>query len=163
MNVGLEQLIHGDFAERVAVTLRATGLSADRLELDLDEKILEEQGSELSATLDRLSEIGIRLAVDDFGRGLSSIPRLRRYPVKALKLDPALVRGVGKDEDSEAVVEAVGSLATTLGLEIYARGVEDPGQQAFLCALGCQLQQGPLFGRPLRAEEFAAFLASAAQ
>jgi len=163
VNVGLEQLIHGDFAERVAVTLRATGLSADRLELDLDEKILEEQGSELSATLDRLSEIGIRLAVDDFGRGLSSIPRLRRYPVKALKLDPALVRGVGKDEDSEAVVEAVGSLATTLGLEIYARGVEDPGQQAFLCALGCQLQQGPLFGRPLRAEEFAAFLASAAQ
>lgn len=163
VNVGIEQVIHGDFAERVAATLRSTGLSPQRLELDLDEKVMAEDGSNLAETLRRLAEIGVRLAVDDFGRGLSSIPRLRRYPLKAIKLDPALVRGVGKSEDSEAVVEAISGLAATLGLEVYARGVEEAGQQAFLCALDCQLQQGPLFGRPMPAHEFEAFLAGSAQ
>ncbi|HRP25190.1 EAL domain-containing protein [Thauera sp.] len=163
VNVGIEQLIHGDFAERVAASLRSSGLPPQRLELDLDEKVMAEDGSNLAETLRRLAEIGVRLAVDDFGRGLSSIPRLRRYPLKAIKLDPALVRGVGRSEDSEAVVEAISGLAATLGLEVYARGVEEPGQQAFLCALDCQLQQGPLFGRPMPACEFEAFLAASAQ
>jgi len=131
------------------------------LELDLDEKVLALDSPTLAATLERIAATGVRLSIDDFGRGLSSIPRLRRYPLAALKLDPELVRGVGRSEDSEAIVEAVGALAGTLGLEIYARGVEHRGQQAFLCALDCHLQQGPLFGRPLAAREFAASIAAA--
>lgn len=155
VNVSVEQLMRGDFAARVATTLRTSGLKAERLELDLDEKVLALDSPTLAATLERIAATGVRLSIDDFGRGLSSIPRLRRYPLAALKLDPELVRGVGRSEDSEAIVEAVGALAGTLGLEIYARGVEHRGQQAFLCALDCHLQQGPLFGRPLAAREFA--------
>ena len=90
-----------------------------------------------------------------------SIPRLRRYPLKAIKLDPELVRGVGHDEDSEAIVEAVTRLATSLGLEVFARGVESPAQRDFLCALDCHLQQGPLFGQPMTAQEFSRFVRSA--
>ena len=125
------------------------------LELDLDEKVLETDNADLLATMKALNAMGVRLAIDDFGRGVSSIPRLRRYPLKALKLDPALVRGVGHDEDSEAVVEAIASLATTLGLEVFARGVETPAQRDFLRALDCHLQQGPLFGAPMNAHAFA--------
>ncbi len=161
VNVAVEQLMHGDFARNVREALQDSGLAAERLELDLDEKVLEEDGAGLHDTLRAISAMGVRLAVDDFGRGLSSIPRLKRYPVKALKLDPALVRDVGKSEESEAIVEAIASMAGTLGLDVFARGVEDAAQQAFLCALDCHLQQGPLFGRPLPEREFAVFLETA--
>lgn len=163
VNVALEQLLRGDFAERVAAILRDSGLPAERLELDLDERVLEVDSAGLPATLDSLAAQGLRLAIDDFGRGLSSIPRLRRYPVTALKLDPALVAGVGRDEDSEAIVEAISCLAAPLGLKVYARGVESRGQQAFLCALGCHLQQGPLFGQPVPAAQFGTYPRGRAQ
>ena len=163
VNVSTEQLLRGDFVERVAAILHRTDLAPERLELDLDERIFEMDAAGLEATLNELAARRIRLAIDDFGRGLSSIPRLRRYPLKAVKLDPALVSGVGHDEDSEAIVEAISGLAATLGLEIYARGVDKKGQQAFLSALGCHLQQGPLFGPSLTAQAFAAFIARGAQ
>lgn len=158
VNVSIEQLLRGDFAQRVAAILHRTDLAPERLELDLDERIFEMDGIGLAATLAELAGRRVRLAVDDFGRGLSSIPRLRRLPLRAIKLDPALVGGVGRDEDSEAIVEAISALAATLGLEIYARGVDNSGQQAFLSALGCHLQQGPLFGPAMAGPAFATFL-----
>jgi EAL domain-containing protein (putative c-di-GMP-specific phosphodiesterase class I) len=163
VNVSTEQLLRGDFAHRVGAILHRSGLAPERLELDLDERIFEMDAAGLEATLKELAAHRIRLAVDDFGRGLSSIPRLRRYPLKAVKLDPALVSGVGRDEDSEAIVEAISALATTLGLEVYARGVDKKGQQAFLSALGCHLQQGPLFGPSMAAPAFAALIARKSQ
>src|SRR5690606_31118159 len=86
VNVSTEQLLRGDFVERVAAILHRTDLAPERLELDLDERIFEMDAAGLEATLDELAARRIRLAVDDFGRGLSSIPRLRRYPLKAVKL-----------------------------------------------------------------------------
>ena len=161
VNIATEQLLQGDFAECVRLVLEDSALAPTCLELDLDEKVLESDSLQLLATLKALSAMGVRLAIDDFGRGLSSIPRLRRYPLKAIKLDPELVRGVGHDEDSEAIVEAVTRLATSLGLEVFARGVESPAQRDFLCALDCHLQQGPLFGQPMTTQEFSRFVRSA--
>ena len=158
VNIATEQLLQGDFAECVRLVLEDSALAPTCLELDLDEKVLESDSPQLLATLKALSAMGVRLAIDDFGRGLSSIPRLRRYPLKAIKLDPELVRGVGHDEDSEAIVEAVARLATSLGLEVFARGVESPAQRDFLCALDCHLQQGPLFGQPMTTQDFSRFV-----
>lgn len=158
VNVAIEQVMRGDFADAVERALGHAGLPADRLELDLDEGILATDNDHVRTTLGQLAGRGIRLAIDDFGRGLSSIPRLRRYPVRALKLAPGLVQGVGSSEDSEAVVEAIAGMAGSLGLKIFARGVSDAAQQAFLSALGCHLQQGPLFGTPLATDAFAAYL-----
>ncbi len=163
VNVSTEQLLRGDFAQRVAAILHRTDLAPERLELDLDERIFEMEAGGLEATLNELAARKVRLAIDDFGRGLSSIPRLRHYPLKAVKLDPALVSGVGRDEDSEAIVEAISGLAATLGLEVYARGVDRKGQQAFLSALGCHLQQGPLFGPSMASQAFAALIARGVQ
>lgn len=159
VNIAIEQLTRGDLAERVRHALKTSGLPATRLELDLDERVLNEENGKVLATLTALHDLGVRLAIDDFGRGLASIPRLKRYPVQALKLDPALVKEVGTREDSEAIVEAIASMAGVLGLDVLARGVESRPQQAFLSALGCRLQQGPLFGRPMNADEFREYLA----
>ena len=158
VNIAIEQLMRGDLAERVRHALASSGLPATRLELDLDERVLNEENGKGLATLNVLHDLGVRLAIDDFGRGLASIPRLKRYPVQALKLDPALVKEVGMREDSEAIVEAISSMASVLGLDVLARGVESGPQQAFLAALGCHLQQGPLFGRPMNTDEFRDFL-----
>ena len=158
VNIATEQLLQGDFAECVRLVLEDSALAPACLELDLDEKVLESDSPQLLSTLKALSAMGVRLAIDDFGRGLSSIPKLRRYPLKAIKLDPELVRGVGHDEDSEAIVEAVARLATSLGLEVFARGVESPAQRDFLCALDCHLQQGPLFGQPMTTQDFSRFV-----
>lgn len=163
VNVATEQLLHGDFAECVRLILENSNLAPDRLELDLDERILETDSPSLLQTMTTLSAMGVRLAIDDFGRGMSSIRRLKRYPLKAVKLDPDLVRGVGRDEECEAVVEAMAGMAATLGLEVFARGVETRAQQDFLCALDCHLQQGPLFGPPLDAQAFVRSLRAAIQ
>lgn len=159
VNVAAEQLAAEDFAARVRAALESGGLSPENLELDLDEGVLVADRGWLGPKLQALAELGVRLAIDDYGRGLSSIPQLRRYPLRAIKLDPALVAGVGRSEESEAIVEAIANMATVLGLEVFARGVEDAAQQAFLRALGCHLQQGPLYGLPMTADEFARYLA----
>lgn len=158
VNVAIEQIMQGDLVDQVRDALRSTGLEAGRLELDLDEQVLKEDNRRIVDTLSALHADGVRLAIDDFGRGLSSVPRLKRYPVKALKLDPALVREVGSSEEHEAIVEAITCMAAPLGLQVFARGVEDEAQQAFLSALDCHLQQGPLFGPPMSAAAFATYL-----
>ncbi len=159
VNIAIEQIMQPGFAGRVQQALADAALPPARLELDIDEQILGEDGACVADTLATLAGLGVRLAVDDFGRGASAIPKLKRYPLQALKLDPALVRDVGRSEESEAIVEAIASMADVLGLRIFARGVEDGAQQAFLSALGCHLQQGPLFGKPMTQAEFASFLA----
>ncbi|WP_286164365.1 EAL domain-containing protein [Azoarcus sp. DN11] len=159
VNVALEQLLHGNLAERVHHALNASGLEPAQLELDLDERVLNDEHSRLSGVLQAIAGTGVRLAIDDYGRGLSSIPRLKRYPLSALKLDPFLVREVGIREDSEAIVEAIAGMAGILRLEVVARGVETEAQEAFLSALDCHLQQGPLFGQPMGADAFRTFLA----
>jgi diguanylate cyclase (GGDEF)-like protein len=158
VNIAIEQLLQGDLVASVTRALASSGLPAERLELDLDEQVLEEDSTRIRETLHALAALGVRLAIDDFGRGLSSIPRLKRYPIRALKLNPDLVRGVGKSEENEAIVEAIASMAAMLGLEVFARGVEDDAQQAFLRALDCHLQQGPLFGAPMETSAFADYL-----
>jgi EAL domain-containing protein (putative c-di-GMP-specific phosphodiesterase class I) len=155
VNLSIERLLAPGLADTVRRALRDSGLPARLLELDLPEQTLELDNARSLETLRELRSSGVRLAIDGFGAGLSSIARLRRAAVHAVKLDPEIVRGVGKDEDSEAIVEAIGAMAGALGLEVHARGVEDRGQQAFLVALGCHLQQGALFGPPVDAQQFA--------
>lgn len=155
VNVATEQLLLDGFAEALASLLARSGFEPARLELDLDESVLATDNAAIAQATASLGALGVSLAIDDFGRGLASIPRLRRYPVRTLKLDPALVAGVGHCEDSEASVEAIVSMGSSLGLGIVARGVSTAAQRDFLAALGCWLQQGPLYGPPLDPVAFA--------
>lgn len=159
VNIARGQILDDKLHERVTLALQRSGLAPERLQLDFEENILLDDQSRIAPTLEALHALGVRLAIDDFGRGATSIPRLRRYPVGAIKLDPGLVSGVGHDEASEAVVEAIGAMAGILGLKVLARGVSTHPQQDFLIALGCHLQQGPLFGKPETVADFASQLA----
>lgn len=158
VNIAIEQILHGALVQQVTTALSESGIEPQRLELDLDEQVLVAAEDEVAPILHALAALGVRLAIDDFGHGLSTIRRLKRYPIQALKLDPELVRQVGRLDESDAVVESIVCMARPLGLKVLARGVENEAQQAFLLALECDLQQGPLFGPPMTAPDFGSFL-----
>jgi EAL domain-containing protein (putative c-di-GMP-specific phosphodiesterase class I) len=110
------------------------------------------------AGLRRLSEMGVRLAVDDFGAGYSSLSYLRRLPVNEVKIDRSFVEGMATDEGDLAIVRAVVALARHFGLVVVAEGVESERTVSLLEDLGCDVGQGFLFSRPLPFERFEAWL-----
>ena len=156
VNLSREQALDPALMTHLRTALANTGLAPARLELDFDEALWNEP--DVDAVVRAAHELGVRVAIDDFGRGAFPLAALRSTPVHAIKITPALVRGVGYDENSEALVEAICRMAETLGLDVLARGVETQAQQSFLLALGCRLQQGPLFGPPLPGPTFRTYL-----
>jgi EAL domain-containing protein (putative c-di-GMP-specific phosphodiesterase class I) len=105
--------------------------------------------------LRRLKDLGVKLAVDDFGAGYSSLAYLRRFPVDYLKIDRSFIHGLGRSLDDTVLVSGVISLAQSLNLAVVAEGVETAAQREKLRELGCDFAQGFLFARPLPAEEAA--------
>jgi EAL domain-containing protein (putative c-di-GMP-specific phosphodiesterase class I) len=129
--------------------LRESGLNPDRLWLEITESVLMEDPDAAVNALERLRALGVHLSVDDFGTGYSSLAYLRRFPVDALKVDRSFVAGLGRDPEDSAIVEAVVSMAHSLGLSVIAEGVETDGQLARLRDLGCELAQGFYFAAPV--------------
>jgi len=162
LNLSPKQLLEGDVTSDVAEALSRSGLESDSLVLELGESsVLDhlELASKLAAGLDRL---GVQLAIDDFGKDLTAIDFVLRYPVRALKLNRALVDAVETQEESRAVIRHICSLARERGIRVTAVGVETESQLARLDDLGCDAAQGFLFYRPMSGEDVAEVLAAAA-
>jgi EAL domain-containing protein (putative c-di-GMP-specific phosphodiesterase class I) len=121
------------------------------VELEVTDRV-EADDEELTAALDRLRALGVRLAIDDFGTGTSVIARLQRHPINTLKIDRSLVQSLGGDAADELVIKALVTLGTMLGLDVVAEGVETESQLALLRSTGCTLAQGFLFSRPVPPE-----------
>ena len=149
VNLSAKQFAQPDLSERVGRVLQATGLAGHHLQLEITESAVMEHAGAATAVLAQLRALDVQLAVDDFGTGYSSLSYLKRFPLDTLKIDKAFVRGLGKDPDDTAIVQAIVSLAHTLGLQVTAEGVETTKQVRRLQALGCTLAQGYLFARPL--------------
>jgi diguanylate cyclase (GGDEF)-like protein/PAS domain S-box-containing protein len=152
VNVSARQLAGGDFTELVAAVLEETGLEAELLCLELTESAVIESGA--MATLEGLKRLGVRLAIDEFGTGWSSLGHLRRFPIDIVKLDRSFVSGLGREPQDASIAAAINSLAHALGLSTVAEGNETGEQLAVLAALGCDLGQGYLFARPAPVEAF---------
>ncbi|MCU1594198.1 MAG: Sensory box histidine kinase [Frankiales bacterium] len=149
VNVSARQLQQPDLVDVVADVLATSGLSPDRLVLEITETatVADIEGAILR--LEELKGLGLQLALDDFGTGYSPLSYLRRFPVDYLKIDRSFVRGVAKSEEDKAIVRGVIDMAHALGLRAVAEGVEEVEQQEVLRALGCDLGQGYLWMRPV--------------
>jgi EAL domain-containing protein (putative c-di-GMP-specific phosphodiesterase class I) len=159
VNLTATQLQRPDLARTVEAVLRETGLEASSLSLDITEtgyiKALEGN----TAALDELKRLGVRISIDDFGVGYSSLSYLKRLPADTLKIDKSFVRGLGEDEKGTVIIQMIADLARTLGMEIVAEGVESEEQAERLREMGCDLAQGYHFAEPLPREAVSGFLA----
>ena len=138
--------------------LRETGLAPERLELEITESALIEDHDGAQATLVALRSRGVRVAMDDFGTGYSSLAYLRRFPLDKLKIDGMFVRCLDSEQEAQAVVTAIISLARALHLETTAEGIETGEQMVMLRALGCDDVQGYLIAKPMPGQDVDAFL-----
>jgi len=155
VNLSVRQLGRSDIVEVVQSALRESGLSPDALELEITESVIMNVDDAIGV-LQRLHDMGVRLAVDDFGTGYSSLAYLKLLPINALKIDRSFVVGIGDNLGDESIIQAVIGLARSLGLSTVAEGVETALQLAFLRQAGCDQIQGYYFGRPQPADAFIA-------
>lgn len=153
VNVSARQLLDPDFSNSVCEALRHHGLSADLLELELTESQLMRDQEKCRRALIALQQHGIRITIDDFGTGHSSLSRLLALPVSRVKIDRALTHDVGSSRNAEAIVRATVSMAHHLDLDVVAEGVETEAQLNFLRESGADKLQGYLISRPLSADD----------
>jgi diguanylate cyclase (GGDEF)-like protein len=159
VNVSARQLVQSDIVEVVRGALERSGLPADALCLEITESAVMRDPEAAHATLTLVKELGVKVALDDFGVGFSSLAQLKEMlPLHALKVDRSFISGIADDERNSAIVAAVVMLANTLGLTAIAEGVETEAQALQARALGCDVSQGYYFTAPEPAAMIAARL-----
>jgi EAL domain-containing protein (putative c-di-GMP-specific phosphodiesterase class I) len=135
----------------VEKALKRSGLAPNRLEIELTESVVLDGAESTVDVLSRLKQVGVSIAVDDFGPGYSSLSYLRRMPIDKVKMDQTFVRDIVTDHGDSAIVQAVIAMSHHLKLSVVAKGVETEPQAAFLRHCRCDVAQGVLFGAPMPA------------
>ena len=154
VNVSPDQLQNPQFVTVVTSALAASGLSAERLELEVTESVFMHEGLGATKVLERILDLGVRLSLDDFGTGYSSLGYLSRTRFSTIKIDRSFVQGASKGvKEAIAIIRAVVALAQSLGMATTAEGVETEAEHRMVQELGCTKVQGYYFGRPLPVEE----------
>ena len=159
VNLSAHQFAQPTLVDDIRATLEASGLPADRLELEITESVLLDEGEASATALRAIRDLGVGLVLDDFGTGYSSLSYLRRLPLDTIKIDRSFVAGIDDDNSNLPIVEAVIALAHGLGIEVVAEGIETAGQLARLRDLVCDRGQGYWFARPQPPEALDALLA----
>jgi diguanylate cyclase (GGDEF)-like protein/PAS domain S-box-containing protein len=148
INLSPAQFMHGDVVGLVHSILLETGLAPGRLELEITEGVLIEDFDRGLALLRRLKSLGVRVSMDDFGSGYSSLSYLQAFPFDKIKIDRAFVMNLGRNPQSASIVRAVIGLGHGLEMSIVAEGVETQEQLSFLAEEGCDAVQGYFIGKP---------------
>lgn len=154
VNVSGRQLQRGRLLTAVFAALSEAGLPPSGLCIEITESAVLADVAEAKSTLERLSQMGVAIVVDDFGTGYASLTYLRQLPLAALKIDRTFIRDLATDPDSAAIVDATVAMAHRLNLKVVAEGVEGAEQLAFLRDRGCEMVQGYYFSRPVPAPSF---------
>ncbi|HTH27159.1 MAG TPA: EAL domain-containing protein [Sphingobium sp.] len=154
VNMSAEQFYDPEILTKIVSALSSSGLSPQRLELEVTESIFMRDGNDITRLLDSIMGLGVRLALDDFGTGYSSLGYLSRTRFKTIKIDRSFVVGAAEGKlECVAIVKAVIALAQSLDIKTVAEGVETEEQLKVVCDLGCTKIQGYYFGRPMRAAD----------
>jgi diguanylate cyclase (GGDEF)-like protein/PAS domain S-box-containing protein len=151
VNISARQFHAPNLCERLVEILRTHDFPAGSIELEITESMALSDVSHAIEMVRQLKNAGVRIAVDDFGTGHSSLSYLRRFDIDHIKIDRSFIAGIGMERSDETIVKAIIAMGHSLGLRIVAEGVETREQFAFLKAHGCDRVQGYLFSRPLDA------------
>lgn len=159
VNLSVQSVIHRNVVPSIRAILEETELDPQFLHLEITENVMMDHADTTIATLRQLSDMGIRLCIDDFGIGFSSLRYLHRFPIHILKIDRAFVSTLRENAESRAITQSIVSLSHTLGKEVVAEGIETTDQLAALRELKCEYGQGYLFSRPVDSTTATALLA----
>ncbi|GAB4188973.1 MAG: GGDEF domain-containing phosphodiesterase [Phycisphaeraceae bacterium] len=158
VNVSKRQLSQPNVVSELSRIIKSTGIDPCDLKLEITESVIMDDRHGITPVLDEIRSFGVRLAMDDFGTGHSSLSCLHSFPIDVLKIDRAFIRNMEMRIEYSAVVQAIVTLAHTLGITVVAEGLETAEQVAQLQALECDHAQGYYFARPLSADQAEAYL-----
>jgi EAL domain-containing protein (putative c-di-GMP-specific phosphodiesterase class I) len=158
VNVSPIQFRHNAFLAAVERVLKETGIHPSRLELELTEGVIVKDADQAENAIIELRAKGVRLALDDFGIGYSSLIYLRRFAFDKIKIDKSFLQSMEMTGESAIILHSIVHLGRALGLTVTAEGIENTDQQRFLQALGCHELQGYLFSQPVDAAELTALI-----
>ena len=160
VNVSVRQFRHPQFVDSVMRVINDSGISADRLKLELTESLLADDMDVTIAKMGLLKAAGVTLSIDDFGIGYSALSYLKHLPLDQLKIDRSFVKDILTDPNDAAIARTIIGLACSLGLGVVAEGVETIAQRDLLAQFGCDCYQGHLFCRALAIDDLEAFIKS---
>jgi EAL domain-containing protein (putative c-di-GMP-specific phosphodiesterase class I) len=158
VNLSARQFAQPGLVASVSAALERSGLQPSLLEIEITESLMMTDVEQAVATLADLKRLGVRVSVDDFGTGHSSLYYLKRFPIDVLKIDRSFVRDIVRDADDASIVAAIISLAHSLEMSVVAEGVEHADQLIYLARCGCDTAQGYMISPPMRAEALEPFL-----
>jgi diguanylate cyclase (GGDEF)-like protein/PAS domain S-box-containing protein len=158
VNLSARQFADENLLEDIAAALKDAGLRPELLELELTESMVIQNTERAGKILAAIKKMGVRLAIDDFGVGYSSLTHLKRFPIDTLKVDRSFICDLPQDLEDKAICEAIIAMGKSLNLTVVAEGVETLEQQTFLQEHNCDEMQGFLFSKPIPGDQFAALL-----
>lgn len=158
INISALQYNRENFLDNLLEILRRYDVSAEEIELEITESILIDDFDAVTKKMQVLRDYGIRISLDDFGTGFSSLSYLKKLPINTLKIDKSFMDTILADSATRIITEAIIGMVKSLGFESIAEGVEEEQQYKYLRTIGCDIIQGYYFGRPMPAEEIAGLL-----
>jgi len=160
VNTSVLQLLQNDFEDMVLRILGLNGIKPGELEIEITESILVESFDDIVAKLKRLRQEGIRIAMDDFGKGYSSLSGLKQLPIDTLKIDKIFIDSIGIDENESSITDSIVTMGRKLGMTVLAEGVETKCQMDYLAKHKCHKVQGFIISKPVPKGEVTELLAS---
>lgn len=154
INVSLPQFMQENFTSQLADIIAAADIAPTKLKLELTESVFVENFELIIAKMNAIKALGVKLSLDDFGTGFSSLSYLKRLPIDELKIDQSFVKDLENSTHDEAIVKSIIALGKSMDMKVIAEGVEQTHQREILTALGCDKFQGYLFDKPKKIEEF---------
>src|SRR5690606_12941212 len=158
VNISPRQFADPELLEDIQAALAESGLAPEMLELEITEGMVMHDPTHTIELLKQLRALGVRIALDDFGVGYSSLAQIKGFPIDTLKVDRSFIRNLPESTQDRAITEAIISMARNLSLRVVAEGVETEAQEHFLRSLSCDESQGFYFSKPASAEAFSMLL-----
>jgi diguanylate cyclase (GGDEF)-like protein len=158
VNVSARQFANEQLAADIAAVLQESGMAPELLEIELTESMVMQNPERSIKLLAAIKQMGVRLAIDDFGVGYSSLAQIKRFPIDTLKVDRSFIRDLEQSPEDRAITQAIIAMGKTLSLTVVAEGVETQAQETFLRDNACDEMQGYFFNRPVAYGEFATLL-----